>query len=337
MIGAFVLAASTATAAPVHEWSKRFGTAGSSTRGFGVASDPAGNVVFTGSFTGLVNFGGNDLGAQTTDVVLARYSTAGLHLWSKRLGGPAADQAYSVALDAAGNILVTGYFQQSAGFGGNTLSSNGANDIFVAKYDSNGNHLWSTSIGTPESDIGYCITADPSGNVIVTGYLHGVVRRHRQKYNAAGALQWIKIIGSTEGYDEGCRWRPLVPKRAGDWKLLGDGRLRRRSPLDPGDDWDAFVAKYDPSGHRGRRFSDVDLVGLSIKADAADNVLVAGYFAGTVSFGGDPLVSDGADVDIFLAKYDPDGSHQWSRRFGGTSYETPCGLAVDATSNVLLT
>src|SRR5512134_1652383 len=107
-----------AAAPPTHLWSQCFGSAGASSRGFAVAVDGSGNVVLAGSFTGSVSFGGSTLTAQNTDIVLAKYNPLGAHVWSKRFGGMGADQAYAVAVDDAGNILVTGYFQEMTHFGG---------------------------------------------------------------------------------------------------------------------------------------------------------------------------------------------------------------------------
>lgn len=330
-------------AAPAHIWSKSFGTTGSSSRGFGVTTDASGNVLIAGSFNGTVNFGGVGLVAQGTDVVVAKYNSAGVHLWSKRFGGTMAEQAYALATDASGNVLVTGYFQGTAGFGGTVLTSGGNNDIFVAKYDASGNHLWSRQLGTTDLDIGNSIVADNTGEVIVTGYLHGIVPSDiaLAKYNATGTVQWIKVIGSVEGYDEGLSVASdaagniiMTGSFAGDVDF-GGGNLSTSSI----DDWDAFLVKYNAAGTHlwSSRFGNADLEsGFAVKSDPASNVLVTGYFSGTVNFGGADLTSASGDVDVFLAKYDPDGAHVWSRRFGGTSFENATSLAVDASSNVFL-
>ena len=128
---------------PAHLWSQHFGAQGSSTRGFAITTDPWGNVIVAGSFSGSVGFGGGNLVAEGTDVFLAKYTPAGVHLWSQKFGGAAADQAYAVAVDGEGYIFVTGYFQGIADFGGNALVSQGGNDMFVAKYNSVGDHVWS--------------------------------------------------------------------------------------------------------------------------------------------------------------------------------------------------
>ncbi|HEX6792126.1 MAG TPA: SBBP repeat-containing protein [Candidatus Krumholzibacteria bacterium] len=327
-----------ATAATL--WSKRFGTSGAGSRGFAVAADAAGNLVMAGSFNGLVNFGGGDQLAQGTDVVLACYNASGTHQWSQRFGGAAADQAYAVAFDASGNVLITGYFQQSAYFGGNNLGSAGGSDLFVARYDADGNHLWSRSFGTLGADAGCSVAADAAGNVFVTGYISGadiVVI----KYTAAGTMAWIKMLGGT-GYDEGLAittdalGQVLVTGSFSGTVNFGGGDLSTSSV----DEWDVFLAKYTTNGTHiwSKRFGGIDLEeGTCVRADASGNVYVAGYFAGTVSFGGSSLTSTGADVDLFLAKYDVSGNHLWSRRMGGASYEYPGALALDGDANVYLT
>ena len=59
---------------------------------------------------------------------------SGEHLWSKRFGGTSIDTALSIAVDSGGNVLVTGWFDGTANFGGGDLTSAGFYDIFVAKF-----------------------------------------------------------------------------------------------------------------------------------------------------------------------------------------------------------
>ena len=70
--------------------------------------------------------------------------------------------------------------------------------------------------------------------------------------------------------------------------------------------------------------------------DGSGNVFVTGIFSGTVDFGGGNLVSAGS-VDIFVAKYNANGVHQWSKRLGGTGGEIGQAVAVDGSGNVVVT
>jgi hypothetical protein len=77
-----------------------------------------------------------------------------------------------IAVDASGNSYVTGGFEGTATFGSTTLESSGSQDIFVAKLDNRGNWLWAKKAGGTDSDYGYGIAVDASGNSYVTGYFY---------------------------------------------------------------------------------------------------------------------------------------------------------------------
>jgi hypothetical protein len=80
-----------------------------------------------------------------------------------------------VAADASGNVIVTGFFEGAADFGGDTLICAGGEDIFVAKYDASGAHQWSQRLGSTAGDQGLAVAVDGSGDVIVTGRFEGTV------------------------------------------------------------------------------------------------------------------------------------------------------------------
>lgn len=78
--------------------------------------------------------------------------------------------ARSIAVDGAGNAIVTGTFQGTASFGGSALTSEGATEVFVAKYGAAGTHVWSMRLGGWNDDGGMGVATDASGHVGVTGY-----------------------------------------------------------------------------------------------------------------------------------------------------------------------
>jgi hypothetical protein len=119
----------------------------------------------------------------------------------------------------------------------------------------------------------------------------------------------------------------------GDTVDFGGGDL-----VSAGDD-DIFLAKYDASGvHQwSRRFGGAGYdQGYGVAVDASGNAMVTGFFSGTVDFGGGNLESAGS-VDIFLAKYNTSGVHQWSERFGGAIFDPGKAVGVDASGNVVVT
>lgn len=70
--------------------------------------------------------------------------------------------------------------------------------------------------------------------------------------------------------------------------------------------------------------------------DSTHNHYGVGSFWGTVVFGRDTLVSNGA-LDIFIVKYGPDGKLAWAIKEGGKKNDAGFGLCVDASGNVYVT
>jgi hypothetical protein len=273
-----------------HLHSERFGDA-ESAEGRGIASDAAGNVIVAGYFRGSIDFGGGPLTSPGgEDVFLAKFDPALGHLHSKRFGGEGREIAFAVAVDAAGNVVVTGVFDGSIDFGGGPLTSAGDNDVFVAKFDPQLNHLWSKSFGDPDVQVVSRVAIDAEGNVVLAGYFRGSID-------------------------------------------FGGG------PLASAGGFDAFVVKLDPQlGHlESKRFGDAgDQVADGLAIDGAGNVVLAGGFTGSIDFGGGPLTSAGS-YDLFVAKLDPQLEPLWGQRFGDEAMQEAIGAAVDGAGNVILT
>ena len=107
-----------------------------------------------------------------------------------------------------------------------------------------------------------------------------------------------------------------------------------------GSSQDVFLAKYDPQGtivwvRRAGGPGDDSAIGIGV--DAAGNAYVTGYFAdGTCTFGTTPLTGPGY-YDVFLAKYDPQGTLQWARAAGGSGDDEGWGVSVDPAGNAAIT
>ena len=157
-------------------WSKQVGGTGNDVAN-DAAVDSAGNIVVTGFFSNTVNFGGGALTSSGPwDIFVAKYSSSGAHVWSKKLGGTSIDEAYDVAIDGNNNVVVTGSFVSTADFGDGPLTSAGSYDIFVAKYaGANGAHIWSSRFGGSGIEEGYGIAVNGSSDVFVTGFFPGTV------------------------------------------------------------------------------------------------------------------------------------------------------------------
>jgi len=283
-----------------HLWSKRFGSTGDD-YGASVAMDSSGNVLVTGYFNRSVDFGGGALTSTGgADIFVVKYSGDGAHLWSKRFGSTGDDYGRSVAVDAAGNVAVTGSFQGTVSFGGVALTSAGGADIFVARFSgANGVSTWSRRFGSTFSDFGTSVAMDGSGDVVVTGTFLGTVNFGGGALTSAGELAGFLppdiFVAKYSGVNDGAH---LWSKRFGS-------------------------TSFDS--------------GSSVAVDPGGNVVVTGYFFETVDFGGGALTSAGRD-DIFVAAYSGvDGSPLWSKRFGETIADAGRSVATDTSGNVLVT
>lgn len=283
------------TSAGAHSWSMRFGSTGADV-GLGIGTDSSGNVYVIGQFSGTVNFGGSNLvSSGSTDIVIAKYSSAGAHVWSQRIGGTGIETGNAIAVMSDGTFAITGSygnFGNAVDFGGGPLTPNGGADIFVAKYDSAGVHQWSRSIGGTSQDLGTAIAINASGDVAVTGYFQGTITMPCMTVSSAGLTDGLAFKYTSTG---GLSW------------------IRR------------FGGASDDRG-------------TGIALSPAGEAVVTGFFNGTANFGGTDRVSTGG-ADIFLARYASAGSWLWDSVYGTSAGfgDSPKGVALDASDNVLLT
>src|SRR5262245_1401879 len=357
-------------AAGAHVWSKNIGgpAAGDVAKVTGSAVDSSGNVAITGTFVGTIDLGGGPLrSTDDVDIFVGKYSSSGALLWAKRFGMSTTDffsnELNGVAIDASGNIYVTGTYYGTIDFGGGPMTASSGNDTFVVKFAPDGTHLWSTSFSSFDGDTGKAIAVDPSGNVLVTGFLSGwvdfgggVLRSAGSadifvvKLSPTGTHLWSKLFGDLN---------PQFPKSiasdslgnvllAGYYKGtidFGGGPLM--SGINPvsGLGNDGFLVKFSPTGAHlwSKNFGDLEgqeQQAYSVATDRNNNVLVTGYVVGTVDFGGGSQLRIGMQ-DIFLAKYSATGALQWAKRFGATGdvnyIEFGSGVAADSAGNVVLT
>lgn len=135
--------------AGTHLWSRRFGDAQPQVA-VAVAVDALGDVFLAGGLVGSVDFGGGSrTSAGSSDVFAARFDAAGSHLWSARFGDAGYQGAEAIAVDAAGNAVITGALQSSANFGGGDSAGAGGDDLFVARFATDGAHRWSRCPAMP--------------------------------------------------------------------------------------------------------------------------------------------------------------------------------------------
>ncbi|MBS2014148.1 MAG: SBBP repeat-containing protein [Deltaproteobacteria bacterium] len=162
-----------------HVWSKRFGDA-ELQGGANIVATPSGGSIVAGYFQGAIDMGKGALTTSGTSIVLASLDAAGTVQWSKRFGGAGQQLVYDLSIDSEGNILLAGAFNGDLDFGGGALSGpppSDGGDIFLAKLDANGSHVWSRSFGPPAggSVFASSIVTSASGVIYASGNGQGTI------------------------------------------------------------------------------------------------------------------------------------------------------------------
>ena len=123
-----------------------------------------------GSFGEQIDFGTTSLtSVGKLDSFLANNSASGSLLWVRQGGGSSSTEAFGLAVDGAGNCVVTGTFEDEATFASIGLKAKGMKDVFLVKDDTSGNVKWARGCGGPNHDLVNAAALDSSGNAYLAG------------------------------------------------------------------------------------------------------------------------------------------------------------------------
>ena len=333
-------------------WSRRIGsTLGDVGKGIGV--DSAGGIYITGFFRGTVDFGTGAITTGITSAFLAKYTSLGTPVWSKKMStaGSGTDEGIAIQVDASDGVFVTGSIYGTSDFGAGALVSAGLQDVFVAKYTTTGALTWAIRAGGASDDVVADIAVDSSGNPVVYGSFSGSATFGLTTIASAGAKDafiakynpsiatwsWANGYGGT-GDDLG---KAVAIDTGGN--ILSTGNFASASinfgcgAMANAGGADIFLAKHNSSGtcvwaqRFGGAFTAAEIAN-DVGVDASGNVLLTGSVVDTINFGTGPLPSDGW-YDTFWAKFNSSGVAQWARRTGSGAGK---GIGADASNNVLL-
>src|SRR3954464_8572990 len=293
-----------------------------------VAVGPAGEVVLAGYMVGTFDFGtaqpaksANQPGDGRRDLFLASWSASGAPRWAKNSSPGASDGrsadagVSSIAVDAAGNVGVAGFYKGTMNLGGGTFTSTleciapdhvaqcaqrspsqrkYSYDILMAEFTAAGAHIWSKAFGSPAEDRAYVVAFEPNGVLVAAGLFAGTV-------DFGGGPLTNRFHEQQGPYDYGASWES-----------------------------DIFLVQYSSAGaHQWSKHfvpSDFAFVsGMPQALTVAPNgdLVLGGSISRDVDFGGGPLPWSGEapNDDAFVARFAATGAHKWSRRFGTWLFE----------------
>jgi gliding motility-associated-like protein len=290
-------------------WAKQMGGLLTNTFSNSTATDSFGNIYFTGSYVGSVDFDpGPGIYTMTSiagiggDVFVCKLDTDGNFVWAGSMGGNQGDVGYGISVDAFDNMYVTGGYRNIADFDPGPAVFNqvalGLDDTFILKLDAAGNFVWVKSVGGFNLDWAYKAIADVSGNVYITGF-----------YTV------------TADFDPGPAVYNLTTSGA-------DG---------------IFVLKLNIVGNFVWAKTMGGVInnnwGMDLALDATGNIYTTGFFIGPGDFDPGPgvFILNSDIVDIFISKLDNNGNFVWAKSMGAGDQDQGLSIAVDAFKNIYTT
>lgn len=321
-------------------WLKELeGVALSGSYGSYIAIDPSDeNIYITGEFsdpliisgeTTLIPDGGGS-------IFIIKYSTNGEYKWA--LQEDFRGDYLCVVADYSNNVLLCGgYTESSISIGDTVLNNEGSTDIFIAKYDTNGDFLWARRAGGDIIDYTGLISVDGNDNIYFTGefisenvsigdstitMLEGDGNIVFSKLNSDGKVQWVKTLaGSIIDYNDNSSWPTGIITDEQGYSYMkgwhGDSTLfdtiMLYSPYGYG--YSYFIAKLDSDGNTmwansitehyyGFDYNQMDI-------DYMGNVYLGAQARDTVHFGDDFVYANVDFEDLFIAKYTSEGELDW--------------------------
>ncbi|WP_437673478.1 hypothetical protein [Sorangium sp. So ce131] len=339
-----------------HRWSARFGGSGAETLN-SLAVTPEGGVVLGGTFYGSFMFGDKALSSvNALDSFVATLDQDGTPGWAHAIGDTADQTLRSIAVDAAGNIVIAGYFSGalfcSAPPAPVCPTSAGGTDIFVRKYDPRGAVLWTRIYGDNTNQFATGVAVDAEGNVLLTGRYNGTLslgsRQVRNsglgpnlfiaKLDSGGNSVWLSDYGDTSSQ----QGTGIAAAPSGAVVVTGTytGSLNfgPAGTLPANDVQTAFVVSLASDGTPvwARWFAgDGAQESASIAVDAEDNVVVTGSAQGVVDLGSGPMPSGGG-FDAFITKLDPEGEPLWAKVLGAAGNQKSNAAAISPETGIIL-
>ncbi|MBX7225093.1 MAG: SBBP repeat-containing protein, partial [Chitinophagales bacterium] len=327
-----------------------------------ITTDATGNVYISGltetassiATSGVhqtINGGGED-------AFVAKFNASGVRQWCSFYGGTESESGNGVAVDASGNVFMTGYTQSTNGIASAAAyqtSFGGDNDVFLVKFNSSGVRLWGTYYGNINEDLGFAITVDATGSVYIGGetgstigiaspgaYQSTPAKPFIVKFNTAGSRQWGTYYGEEEDggiqslasdgtniYFSGYTTASIGIASSGAYQSSLSGLQ------------DAFLVKFTASGTRlwGTFLGGSGLeTGNCVRVDYNGNPYLSGY---TNSNDGIATLASHQETllgvsDAFLIKFNTIGERMWGTYYGGTNNEIGNGIGFDPFGGIYL-
>ena len=284
----------------------------------------------------------------------------GKPLWAAGFGGLGIDTARDVAIATDGSVYVAGYFEGEIDLGG-TIGKRKAptekptetkSDAYLAKLGADGKLAWAQTFGAKRDDVANGVAVRGDTVVVVGNFLDEIKLGEFVKksagsddayvvaFNKDGAVQWAWNIGGIDS--DGAN--SVVAAPDGGWIIggsfsatveLGTTQLKSRGGTD------AMLIKLAATGDLEwvKQFGGAYQDSIAhVAVDGQGNIIVQGQFKDVSDWGGKQKLKagGGSDLDVVLAKYDLNGDHLWSQRYGNAFNDVAGGVTVDPAGHITM-
>jgi len=287
-------------------WGKYFGGFQDDYSG-DVKVDNDNNVIISASYFSSMYFEENTIMSNGgIDFIIAKYDSDGNFIWVTDEGSNQNIFGERLAIDNNNNIYLTGKFSGTFNIGFSNISANGFVDVYLVKYDTNGNPIWLKSVGsTGNQDDAADIDTDTQNNIYVSVKVDRPDQQGRViKYNTNGQTQFDFFFGNDNTVPKGM----IIDENfdiyiTGSYSGIidfGDGQVNSVGEND------FFFVKYDASASLLYKYiagSSLADSGNKIAVDSENNIVIGGFCNNSIYFGGNPYFSQGLS-DLMLVKFE---------------------------------
>ncbi len=248
--------------------------------------------------------------------------------WIQGYGTTSSDAGRGLSVSKSGSVYLSGHTD--------TSFRPSRKEVFLGSFDGNGDRNWIDTQVTNTGDTNNGISSDDVGNVYIASTVNDDVVAPNlgaediilKKYDVTGGISWESRLDS-QSRDFGMS---VEAEQFGGVYVTGYtlGELGDVSF----NGWDGYLAKFDALGNHQwtRQFgTDSDDYGLDLSVDGFGNVYVSGLTNGAL---GSP---NAGRSDVFVSKYDSDGTLLWTTQIGTPEVDVVVNSAVDELGNIFLT
>lgn len=351
-------------------WAKSMGGAFGD-YGTKITTNAEGDVYLTGVFQDTADFDPGDgeyllTSAGSLDIFVVKLRANGDFVWAKNFPGAEYEESNGIGTDSDGNVYVSGYFYSEIDFNPGDeaypLTPDGG-DGFLVKLNKDGDFIWAQKIGGLDFDLATGMTATPNGGVYMSGNFQGTVDFDPSNgiallsadpdtsgiflYQVDANGDFVKAVKIGQVASAGYGLSVAVDSTGAAYVtgyIGGQGTFETTGgtvTITPVDFLNGYVAKVEANGSIvwARHLTTTMLsVGYAVAVNSHDELLVSGYFKGTMTLDEAILIQQTSnDIESFVAKLSSsDGHFIWARQCGGINIIDRAAMSVDADDNIYI-